>query len=75
MAAMSRAGEIIIFINGKKQTIEPGLSLARLLEQLQIACQGTAVEIDGRLLAAGEFESHILQPGQKIEIVRLVGGG
>jgi thiamine biosynthesis protein ThiS len=72
---MNRAGEITIFINGKKQTIERGLSLARLLERLKIGREGTAVEIDGRLLAASEFEAHILQPGQKIEIVRLVGGG
>lgn len=71
---MSEA-QIEILLNGEHTTVTAGTRLAELLGQLGVVAAGTAVEVDGRIVSAAEYEQFELQPGQRVEIVRLVGGG
>ncbi|RLB57795.1 MAG: thiamine biosynthesis protein ThiS [Deltaproteobacteria bacterium] len=64
-----------ILVNGKPTELAPGTPLGELLERLGVAGPGTAVEVDGRIVPAADYGQVKLQPGQRVEIVRLVGGG
>jgi len=63
-----------VLINGETDTLEDGISVADLVNRLDI--QGKiAVEINGDIVPRSRFAAHILQEGDRIEIVRAIGGG
>jgi len=63
-----------VLINGETDTLEDGSSLADLVNRLDI--QGKiAVEINGEIVPRSRFATHLLQEGDRIEIVRAIGGG
>ena len=64
-----------IVLNGRKKSIEDGLSIRRLLEQLSIPSQTVIVEINRKIIERADFEETIIHPDDRIEIIRLVGGG
>ncbi len=64
-----------ITVNTELREIEPGTTVARLLEQLRLEPRYLAVERNRELVPRGEHADCVLQPGDCIEIVTLVGGG
>lgn len=64
-----------IEINGEPQEIEPGLTIARLLETLELPRRYVAVERNFELVPRAAHEQCTLQEGDRLEIVTLVGGG
>ena len=63
-----------IILNGKQRDIEDSSTVSGLLESLQL--QGNiAVEINESIVPRSQFDSHIIYPGDKIEIVHAIGGG
>jgi len=46
-----------------------------LLKELEATGQGVAVERNREVVRRAEYAACVLQPGDEIEIVRLVGGG
>lgn len=64
-----------IFLNGESRVIEDGATVAALIEQLGLIGQRLAVEVNGEIVPRGEHPSHILHEGDKVEVVRAIGGG
>ena len=64
-----------ITINGEPRTIEPGLALDALIEQLGMAGKRIAVELNREIVPHGQYAQHPLQDGDQIEIVHAIGGG
>lgn len=64
-----------ILVNGRPRPLEPGLTLAGLLEALQAAGPGVAVERNGEVVRRPAWEATRLEAGDRLEVVRLVGGG
>jgi sulfur carrier protein len=64
-----------ITLNGDPAEVEPGSTLAELLGRLGIEPRRVVVEHNRRVLRAGEYESALLDAGDEVEIVHLVGGG
>ncbi len=64
-----------LIINGKPQQLPDGISAAALIEHLGLADQRLAMEVNQEIVPRSTFESHILKPGDQIEIVRAIGGG
>lgn len=62
-------------VNGRAHPWRPGLSLERLLEELGAAGPGVAVERNGQVVRRADHAATQLAAGDRIEIVRLVGGG
>jgi thiamine biosynthesis protein ThiS len=61
-------------INGEASSIAGVRTVAELLRHL--ALEGRlAVEINGRIVPRGEYGSHPVHEGDRIEIVRAIGGG
>ncbi len=66
---------IRIQVNGRPVDLPEALSVARLLETLGIPARGTAVEVDGLIVARDRFEQTRVDAGAGVEIVRPIGGG
>lgn len=64
-----------LIINGKPEQLPDGMNAAQLIEHLGLADQRLAVEINREIVPRSTFASHLLQPGDQIEIVRAIGGG
>jgi thiamine biosynthesis protein ThiS len=64
-----------IVCNGEALEIAPGTRVADYLSQLGLEASSLVVECDGRILTREEYESHALQDGSILELIRFVGGG
>ena len=64
-----------IWLNGVLQPFVPHSTIASLLEQLQIPTRGVAVELNEQIVPRSQHAQRALQPGDRLEVVSLVGGG
>jgi sulfur carrier protein len=64
-----------IVVNGTPRDVPAGLSIASLLEDLRIEPKQVAVEVNLELVPRGRHAEHTLSPGDRLEVVTLVGGG
>ena len=62
-------------LNGEKREIPEGVTVATLLQQLQIQPERVAVEVNLTVLKRAQLPDVSLQPGDQVEIVQLIGGG
>ena len=64
-----------IFVNDRARPIAEGATVSTLLEELGLAQKYVAVEVNLQLVPRQQHAEHRLAPGDRIEIVTLVGGG
>lgn len=64
-----------IIVNGEKKEIAAHTTLEGLLTSLSIGNKGIAVELSGEVVPKGQHAVTILYEGDRIEIIRMVGGG
>lgn len=64
-----------IILNGESRAIEPGLTVAALLESLAIPATDTVAEINGDIVPRAHFPETALHDGDRVELIRFVGGG
>jgi sulfur carrier protein len=62
-------------VNGEEMELAAGTTVAALLEKLGIQQQRLAVEINQEIVPRSQHGQHELQAGDRVEIVRAVGGG
>jgi len=64
-----------LLINGEVQEMPNGISLGELLQHLRLSHSGVVVERNGDIVPREELPTLPLTEGDRLEIVRLVGGG
>jgi sulfur carrier protein len=64
-----------IIVNGKKLSVEDGLTVGGLLDIRKIVPAGVAVEINRNIVPRDDFYVVKLAPDDTVEIIRFVGGG
>lgn len=62
-------------MNGEVRELPDDTTVAQLLEALQVAARGTAVEVNLELVPRSLHAQHRLREGDRLEVVTLVGGG
>jgi thiamine biosynthesis protein ThiS len=62
-------------MNGQSREIEAGTTVARLIETLNMQPRYLAVERNFELVPRTRHAECLLEDGDKLEIVTLVGGG
>ena len=62
-------------VNGEPREIQGRLTAAQLIESLGLAEQRLAMEVNREIVPRSTFETRWLEPGDKVEIVRAIGGG
>jgi len=66
---------IALQVNGKRVELDRPTPLLEYLEQLEVNPRAVAVEHNGVILERTAFVSATLRDGDRVEIVRMVGGG
>jgi thiamine biosynthesis protein ThiS len=66
---------IEIVVNGQPRRVEAGLNIAQLLAFLGIEASRVAVELNRHIVRKPEWESTVVEPGARVEVVWFVGGG
>lgn len=64
-----------ITLNGSVREVPDHLSASELLAALGLAGKRLALEINREIVPRSRFESHIISPGDAVEIVHAIGGG
>ncbi|HEY3064697.1 MAG TPA: sulfur carrier protein ThiS [Methylomirabilota bacterium] len=72
---MFEGARVTIVVNGKTMEVPDGLTVDDLLSHLGVKREFTAVAVNRDVTPKSHYASTRLAPGDKIEIVRPMGGG
>ena len=64
-----------ILVNDDELTLADGATVADLVRHFDLPPQRVAVEVNERLVRRATYAETRLSPGDRVEIVTLVGGG
>ena len=64
-----------IVVNGKKQEVEPGTTVTKLLMSLDLDPDRVAIELNLAIVSKDQCANTTLAEGDSLEIVQFVGGG
>ena len=64
-----------IELNGQSRDSHNGLTIAALLDELELQGKRLAVEVNEDVIPRSEHATHVLCAGDRVEIVRAIGGG
>ena len=71
-----REGESLqISLNGEPKEVGEGATLLALVEQLALAPERLAVELNREVVRRADWPAVVLSEGDRVEIVHFVGGG
>ncbi len=64
-----------IQVNGERRELKDESRLGDLLQELSLAPERVAVELNHQVVRRNEWPNTILKEGDRVEIVHFVGGG
>jgi sulfur carrier protein len=64
-----------IICNGKEMEVDTGLTIEKLIIDLDLNPDTVVVECDGQIVLRGDYGGHILREGVSLELIKFVGGG
>ena len=64
-----------ITLNGQSHEVAETTTVSELLVQLGVQTRHVAVEVNLEIMPQPEHPSYVLQEGDQLEVVTLVGGG
>ena len=64
-----------ITVNGREMEVADGLSVEALLAHLAVKREFTAVAVNREVTPKSAYEATMLRDGDRVEIVRPMGGG
>ena len=65
-----------LIMNGKESNLAEGLTISQLLIAQEVKMpEMVSVELNGQILRRSEFESTMLNEGDKVEFLYFMGGG
>jgi thiamine biosynthesis protein ThiS len=66
---------ILVVVNGETREVPVGLGVAGLLLHLGLPADRVAIERNLEILPRSQWITTLVQPGDRFEIVHMVGGG
>ncbi|MEL6349048.1 MAG: sulfur carrier protein ThiS [Myxococcota bacterium] len=64
-----------ITLNGEPYTLEPLTTIAALIQDLGVAPDGVAVAVNLQVVPRSNHGQHVLESGDRVDVIRAVGGG
>lgn len=64
-----------IIVNGEKRSVPEGLTLAELVHELDLEGRRVAVEVNQEIVPRSRYAEHVLNGGDRVEVVAAIGGG
>ena len=62
-------------LNGEAKEVREGTTLLGLVEELSLAPERLAVELNSEVVRRADWPSVVLSEGDRVEVVHFVGGG
>lgn len=66
---------IKITLNGAEIAVEAGLSLGQLVDKRGLERRMIAIEYNGEIIPRLDYDDTMVQDGDTLEVVHMVGGG
>ena len=66
---------MMIVLNGEVYPLEKEHSLAALIATLNLSGQSIAVAVNRQIIPRTQWQNQLLQPQDKVDVVRAIGGG
>lgn len=66
---------IDIIVNDKSQQIAQDSKISDLITMLSLQQRRIAVEINEEIIPRSQYQQHVLNTGDRIEIIHAIGGG
>lgn len=66
---------IRVTVNGKPHDVADGEDLPALLDELGVDRRIVAVALNGDVVSRDHYDGVLLHEGDRVEVVRMVGGG
>ncbi len=63
-----------VTVNGQAHSLPDAATIPQLIDCLQLTGR-LAVEVNHSVIPRSRWEQHLLQEGDRVEVVRAVGGG
>jgi sulfur carrier protein len=64
-----------ITLNGAPHQVEPGTTLANLIEALSLSNQAVALAVNRNVVPRQQWRERGMQAGDQVDVVRAIGGG
>ena len=64
-----------IIFNGEPHNVDDTTTISKILDQFEIDRRQVAVEVNLEIVPRSDLDKYVLQDGDRIEVVTLVGGG
>ena len=64
-----------VVVNGEPRELEPGTTVAGLVELLGMPRRGVAVALDGEIDRRGEWDTCAVPDGARVEVLTAMQGG
>jgi sulfur carrier protein len=64
-----------IQLNGELRVLSPKTDLHSLIAELKLGNQAIAVAVNRQVIRRTQWQQHMLQAGDQIDVVRAIGGG
>ena len=64
-----------IILNGENRQIAESTTAAQLIETLGLVGKRLAMEVNQEIVPRSAYSTHLFQAGDRVEIVRAIGGG
>ncbi len=74
-AMNAQTQDITIQLNGSARQIAVGMTLDDLLGVLEMTGQRVAIEVNENVVPRSEYPNTVLQQGDRVEMIRAIGGG
>ncbi|RLA69464.1 MAG: thiamine biosynthesis protein ThiS [Epsilonproteobacteria bacterium] len=66
---------MIVIVNGETQEITEGTTMQQLLKLLQLEGKVMAAAVNMEIVKQNVWDQHVLNDGDKLELLDFVGGG
>ena len=66
---------MLVEVNGESRDVPASITLAEFVEQLALAPERLAIELNRQVIRRAHWSQVILNEGDRVEIVHFVGGG
>jgi len=64
-----------ILLNGRSESVEESITISKLIEEIIPAGKRVAVEVNEEIVPRTRHGAHVLNAGDRVEIVQAIGGG
>jgi len=66
---------IQIQLNGEPRHIAENCNLQGLIDELQLGAQALAIAVNRQVISKSRWTERLLESGDRVEVVRAIGGG